>query len=137
MQHALDAIAKASPGTPVPFYRAPGGGWSPLVQETAASLGMRSLGWSVDTEDWKKPGVDKAMATVSKQLGNSGTHPHARRRRRPEDERRAAEEAGPAAHRGGLPVHHPGLTPSGRSAAPADRHPPGVACPACTQSAVI
>lgn len=72
MQHALDALAKASPGTPVPFYRAPGGGWSPLVQETAASLGMRSLGWSVDTEDWKKPGVDKAMATVSKQLGNSG-----------------------------------------------------------------
>ncbi|WP_281473074.1 polysaccharide deacetylase family protein [Yinghuangia seranimata] len=72
MQHALDAITAAAPGAPVPWYRAPGGNWSPEVKQIAASLGMRSLGWTVDTLDWKKPGIDKILETVDKQLGPGG-----------------------------------------------------------------
>ncbi|WP_436788115.1 polysaccharide deacetylase family protein [Yinghuangia sp. YIM S10712] len=72
MQQTLDAIQAAAPGAPVPWYRAPGGRWSPQVQEMAASLGMRSLGWSVDTLDWKKPGVDKMLQTVGQQLTPGG-----------------------------------------------------------------
>jgi peptidoglycan/xylan/chitin deacetylase (PgdA/CDA1 family) len=72
MQGTLDAIRAAVPGAQVPWYRAPGGKWAPQVQETAASLGMRSLGWSVDTTDWKKPGLDKMTAIVHEQLAPGG-----------------------------------------------------------------
>ncbi|MGW0658727.1 polysaccharide deacetylase family protein [Streptodolium elevatio] len=72
MQQTLDAIHAAVPGVPVPWYRAPGGMWSVQVQEVAASLEMRSLGWTVDTLDWRKPGVDKMMQTVHSQLGPGG-----------------------------------------------------------------
>jgi peptidoglycan/xylan/chitin deacetylase (PgdA/CDA1 family) len=72
MQRTLDAIHAASPGTPVPYYRAPGGAWSQQVQDVAASLGMRSLHWTSDTLDWQKPGVDKMLATVDKQLRPNG-----------------------------------------------------------------
>ncbi|MCF2527565.1 polysaccharide deacetylase family protein [Yinghuangia soli] len=72
MQGTLDAIRAAVPNAPVPWYRAPGGMWSPQVQEMAASLGMRSLGWTVDTLDWRKPGIDKMNETMSKQLGPNG-----------------------------------------------------------------
>lgn len=68
MQGTLDAIHKASPGTPVPWYRAPGGNWSPEIRATAASLGMGSLGWSVDTDDWRKPGVSTMLQTVHQEL---------------------------------------------------------------------
>lgn len=72
MQQTLDALAAAVPGAPVPWYRAPGGKWAPQVQETAASLGMRSLGWTVDTLDWRKPGVGKMSETVAAQLSPGG-----------------------------------------------------------------
>jgi len=72
MQKTLDAIHRASPGTPVPWYRAPGGNWSPEIRATAANLGMGSLGWSVDTDDWRKPGVPKMLQTVQSELGPRG-----------------------------------------------------------------
>ncbi|MFI6984827.1 polysaccharide deacetylase family protein [Embleya sp. NPDC050154] len=72
MQEALEWIHKASPGTPVRWYRAPGGNWSDEVRQTAASLGMGSLHWTVDTNDWQKPGVDKMLQTVHSQLGPHG-----------------------------------------------------------------
>ncbi|WP_406289879.1 polysaccharide deacetylase family protein [Embleya sp. NBC_00896] len=72
MQGTLDAIHAASPGTPVPWFRAPGGNWSDEVRQTAASLGMRSMHWTVDTNDWQKPGVGKMLEAVDKQLGPRG-----------------------------------------------------------------
>ncbi|WP_269453110.1 polysaccharide deacetylase family protein [Yinghuangia sp. ASG 101] len=72
MQRTLDAIHAAVPDAAVPWYRAPAGNWAPHVQEAAAFLGMRSLGWSVDTLDWKKPGVDKILHTIGQQVTPGG-----------------------------------------------------------------
>ncbi|GCD98798.1 hydrolase [Embleya hyalina] len=72
MQETLDWIHKASPGTPVRWFRAPGGNWSEEVRQTAASLGMGSLHWTVDTNDWQKAGVPKMLQNVHGQLGPRG-----------------------------------------------------------------
>ncbi|MFG1949879.1 polysaccharide deacetylase family protein [Micromonospora sp. NPDC048830] len=49
------AIQAAAPGAKVPFYRQPGGRWTPEVVAVARQLGMRSLHWAVDPQDWAKP----------------------------------------------------------------------------------
>ncbi|SCG62079.1 polysaccharide deacetylase family protein [Micromonospora coxensis] len=49
------AIRAAVPGAKVPFFRQPGGRWTPEVVTVARQLGMRSLHWSVDPQDWAKP----------------------------------------------------------------------------------
>ena len=40
------AIQKAVPGAKVPFYRQPGGRWTPEVLGVAKDLGMRPLHWA-------------------------------------------------------------------------------------------
>ncbi|MFI1184380.1 polysaccharide deacetylase family protein [Streptomyces sp. NPDC020799] len=50
------------------YYRAPGGAFTPYSRNLAASYGMRPLGWNVDTEDWKRPGVDTIVANVRKEI---------------------------------------------------------------------
>ncbi|WP_240157350.1 polysaccharide deacetylase family protein [Pseudonocardia broussonetiae] len=59
-------------GTEVPWFRAPGGAWSPALQAAAGAAGMRPLGWSVDSRDWTRPGVDAIVAQVQR-----GIHPGA------------------------------------------------------------
>ncbi|GAA2701495.1 polysaccharide deacetylase family protein [Micromonospora olivasterospora] len=49
------AIQAAVPGAKVPFYRQPGGRWTPEVVAVARQLGMRPLHWAVDPQDWAKP----------------------------------------------------------------------------------
>jgi peptidoglycan/xylan/chitin deacetylase (PgdA/CDA1 family) len=56
------------PGTQVSWFRAPGGDFSPEIRGISAQNGLRPLAWSVDTEDWKKPGVASILNTVKKQL---------------------------------------------------------------------
>ncbi|MGK5733809.1 polysaccharide deacetylase family protein [Streptomyces sp. URMC 124] len=56
----------AGPGARVYYYRAPGGAFTPYSREVAASHGMRPLGWSVDTHDWRNPGVDHIVDAVKK-----------------------------------------------------------------------
>lgn len=51
LRETLAAIDVAAPGTPVPWFRAPYGSWGATPQ-VAGSLGMRSLGWSLDVADW-------------------------------------------------------------------------------------
>lgn len=51
-------------GTPPTLARAPYGSWNARTLEIAAGLGMSPLGWSVDTRDWARPGIDKISATV-------------------------------------------------------------------------
>ncbi|GAB3187294.1 peptidoglycan/xylan/chitin deacetylase (PgdA/CDA1 family) [Micromonospora palomenae] len=58
------AIQAAVPGAKVPFYRQPGGRWTPEVVAVARQLGMRSLHWSVDPQDWAKP----TAATLAKRV---------------------------------------------------------------------
>jgi peptidoglycan/xylan/chitin deacetylase (PgdA/CDA1 family) len=72
MRQAEQAIHRAAPGAPIPYYRAPGGAWSTKVERVAAGMGMKSLGWSVDTRDWERPGTQRILAHVSHQLRPTG-----------------------------------------------------------------
>jgi peptidoglycan/xylan/chitin deacetylase (PgdA/CDA1 family) len=60
------AIQAAAPGARVPFFRQPGGRWTPEVVAVARQLGMRSLHWSVDPQDWAKPPAKTIMVRVQK-----------------------------------------------------------------------
>jgi peptidoglycan/xylan/chitin deacetylase (PgdA/CDA1 family) len=64
---AHDDIAELA-GTDVPWFRAPGGVWSAAVQRAAGAHGMRPLGWSVDSRDWTRPGVDAIVEKVQQQM---------------------------------------------------------------------
>ncbi len=61
------------------FFRPPGGYLTSGLTQTAARLGMSTVMWSVDTEDWKQPGRTTAAATASivdrASAGGSQTHP--------------------------------------------------------------
>ncbi len=64
----LDAIIAAAPAATVPFFRAPGGDFSPRLNDIAASYGQVPLGWSIDIADSAGPGtraiVDSVMDRV-------------------------------------------------------------------------
>ncbi|WP_246278588.1 polysaccharide deacetylase family protein [Phytohabitans rumicis] len=50
-------IRKAVPGAKIKFFRHPGGKWTPAAIAVARDLGMISLDWDVDPQDWAKPGA--------------------------------------------------------------------------------
>ncbi len=52
------------------YYRAPGGAFTPYSRQLSAQNGMRPLGWGVDTHDWQRPGVDRIVETVKRELPN-------------------------------------------------------------------
>ncbi|MEU6339463.1 polysaccharide deacetylase family protein [Streptomyces sp. NPDC046977] len=54
------------------YYRAPGGDFSPAIRAIAAGHGMRPLGWTVDSEDWRRPGVDSILKNVNTELKPGG-----------------------------------------------------------------
>lgn len=54
--------------TPLWYYRAPGGDFSPAIRAIAADHGLRPLGWTVDSEDWRRPGADAIVSTVNSEL---------------------------------------------------------------------
>lgn len=62
------SLLAAASDAPVEFFRAPGGGWSPEVLQIAASHGMQPVGWSVDTYDWRRPGVGAIVAAVQQNV---------------------------------------------------------------------
>jgi peptidoglycan/xylan/chitin deacetylase (PgdA/CDA1 family) len=59
-----DLQVAAAADVPVPYFRAPGGAWSPAMREVAARQGMKPLAWSVDSRDWTLPGTAQIVATV-------------------------------------------------------------------------
>ncbi len=61
MDKALVYIAVAGGPRPI-FYRPPGGAVSPQVVAEANARQMQELHWSIDTTDWKKPGVDTIVS---------------------------------------------------------------------------
>ncbi|MFF1869961.1 polysaccharide deacetylase family protein [Kitasatospora herbaricolor] len=70
---ARDMIVRAGgAGTEVPWFRAPGGGFTAANQQVAAAAGMRPLTWTVDTRDWSKPGVPAIVASVQHGLRPGG-----------------------------------------------------------------
>lgn len=67
IQNQLGGTSRAvvAAGAPAPrLYRAPGGMWSRAVVGQAARLGMVSLGWNVDPQDWAKPGSARIAGRV-------------------------------------------------------------------------
>jgi peptidoglycan-N-acetylglucosamine deacetylase len=64
LQRTNKAIHKAAPGSRISYYRQPGGAWTEDVVEVAAELGMSSLHWAVDPQDWSQPGAEQIAATV-------------------------------------------------------------------------
>jgi peptidoglycan/xylan/chitin deacetylase (PgdA/CDA1 family) len=65
---ANNAIRAAAPGSRVSYYRQPGGAWTAGVVGVARELGMTSLHWTVDPQDWRKPSAGSIAGTV-----NAGT----------------------------------------------------------------
>ncbi|MEJ3743313.1 polysaccharide deacetylase family protein [Actinomycetes bacterium KLBMP 9797] len=63
-----DAIRRAVPGARIAYYRQPGGAWSKSVVAVARELGMTSLHWTVDPQDWRRPSAGSIAGTV-----NAGT----------------------------------------------------------------
>ncbi|MGW8379309.1 polysaccharide deacetylase family protein [Actinacidiphila sp. SB3-2] len=70
IRDAKRMIDKASGGAPLRYYRAPGGAFTPDSRAYAAKNGMRPLGWTADSDDWRLPGVDAIVNTVQREVGN-------------------------------------------------------------------
>ncbi|MFF8831226.1 polysaccharide deacetylase family protein [Streptomyces sp. NPDC015131] len=66
---AQQLIQKAAgPGGRVWYYRAPGGDFTPVIRRLAAVHGLRPLGWEVDAQDWRRPGVDTILGNIHASL---------------------------------------------------------------------
>jgi peptidoglycan/xylan/chitin deacetylase (PgdA/CDA1 family) len=65
-----DEIHKALPGVAIPYFRQPGGAWTTRAVQVAKSLGMASIHWDVDPQDWRRPG-----AVAIAKFVNGGTRP--------------------------------------------------------------
>ncbi|HEX6077270.1 MAG TPA: polysaccharide deacetylase family protein [Micromonosporaceae bacterium] len=60
------AIMAAAPTVRVRHFRQPGGRWTARVVRVARGLGMKSLHWSVDPQDWRRPPAWQITGTVNK-----------------------------------------------------------------------
>lgn len=72
MARAQTAITRASGGVAPRLFRAPGGAWSPAVEQTARDLGLTPLTWTVDPRDWARPGVGAVLAVTLGRLSTGG-----------------------------------------------------------------
>ncbi|MEV6207147.1 polysaccharide deacetylase family protein [Kitasatospora sp. NPDC051914] len=63
-----DLLGSATGRAPT-WFRAPGGDWSDASLRICAELGMRPMGWSVDPQDWARPGESLITQRVLKAIG--------------------------------------------------------------------
>lgn len=71
IRHTFNQIRDIT-GVAPRFYRAPGGGVSPFIVEEAHRLGMRVLGWSMESADFRKPGPAVIQRRILDQLRGGG-----------------------------------------------------------------
>ena len=64
IQAATAAIDQAVPGAAIGLFRAPGGAFTGRLDQLLPALGLRPLGWSVDPDDWRRPGAAAIVARV-------------------------------------------------------------------------
>ncbi|MFF6984674.1 polysaccharide deacetylase family protein [Streptomyces sp. NPDC008343] len=70
---AQGMIDRAAGGhAPLRYFRAPGGDFTPAIRQIAVRHGLRPLGWTVDAEDWKRPGVPAILSNVKSELEPGG-----------------------------------------------------------------
>ncbi|GIG85402.1 hypothetical protein Pen02_03380 [Plantactinospora endophytica] len=60
-----EAIRAAVPDARIAYFRQPGGAWTASVVAAAQQLGMTSLHWAVDPQDWTRPGSGAIAARVT------------------------------------------------------------------------
>ena len=65
LQATNDAIHAAVPDAKIAYFRHPGGSWTPRAVKVAAELGMISLHWDVDPQDWTRPGAQAIYNNVT------------------------------------------------------------------------
>jgi peptidoglycan-N-acetylglucosamine deacetylase len=63
VDRATDAIHRATGQRPG-MFRAPYGAWSPTLLDYCASENLAPLDWSVDPQDWARPGVSRIVKTI-------------------------------------------------------------------------
>jgi peptidoglycan/xylan/chitin deacetylase (PgdA/CDA1 family) len=68
LQRTSDLLHDTTGRTPT-WFRAPGGDWSDVSLQVSAALGMRPMGWSVDPQDWARPGTSKITTRVLQAIG--------------------------------------------------------------------
>ncbi|GIM91416.1 polysaccharide deacetylase family protein [Paractinoplanes toevensis] len=68
------AIQAAAPGTPVPFFRAPGGNFTDRLVGVASAAGMTSLYWQVDPQDWKHTEGETDEAHIARVIAEVKKH---------------------------------------------------------------
>jgi len=64
MQRPIDAIHAIDPHATMDYFRNPGGNFTKGTVRISELLGMRPLYWSVDTDDWTRPGVAAIEKTL-------------------------------------------------------------------------
>ncbi|OLE21478.1 MAG: hypothetical protein AUG44_27550 [Actinobacteria bacterium 13_1_20CM_3_71_11] len=69
LQRTADAIHAVVPGAPIRYFRNPGGNFSAQTVAIAASMGMTSIYWNVDPQDWTRPGVGAIIGNVLSRTG--------------------------------------------------------------------
>ncbi|MGW0607961.1 polysaccharide deacetylase family protein [Streptomyces sp. NPDC002640] len=66
MERTSEVVEKTCGARPA-WFRAPYGAWNRDAYRFGAELGMEPMAWTVDTLDWRAPGVGAITATVEKQ----------------------------------------------------------------------
>ncbi|WP_211177069.1 polysaccharide deacetylase family protein [Pseudonocardia acidicola] len=68
MTAEITDVGQRLPGITVRYFRAPGGNWTPTLQAAAARNGLQPLGWSVDPQDWRRPGMSAIVTRVEQHV---------------------------------------------------------------------
>lgn len=63
-------VIESAYGEPPGWFRAPYGAWDRKTYELGAEMGMEPMAWTVDTEDWSRPGTRAVVKAVEKGLAN-------------------------------------------------------------------
>src|SRR5262249_42734356 len=65
---------KAAPNAKIEYFRAPGGNFTNNLVNAAASLGMKSIYWSIDPRDWEASKYGHGSSMVSHIISTIESH---------------------------------------------------------------
>ncbi|WP_422772677.1 polysaccharide deacetylase family protein [Plantactinospora sp. WMMC1484] len=67
LRRTSQEIQRAVPGVRIPYYRQPGGKWTPAIVQVSRELGMKPLHWDVDPADWDDTSTPEISKRVAQQ----------------------------------------------------------------------
>lgn len=65
LDEEIDTLHKIDPHAQMDYFRHPGGNFTQAAVSVCEQLGMRPLYWSVDTQDWTRPGVPAIVKSLT------------------------------------------------------------------------